>query len=226
MMYVRFCAMTMIDELRGERVKLFHDVTWKDYIRLLEDLEAESLHPRVTYDNGELEMMTVGPLHENLKIIAGRLIERYCDEMELNCTGLGHMTHLRPDLRKGVEADQCYYIATETPPMPEDPGASLDLAVHPPPDLAVEIDITRRSIARQPIYAAIGVPEIWRFDGKAFEFLRRQRTNTYKRVERSVVLPGLSAVDFNRFVQIGLSKGHSAASRAVRDWVRQQQDKS
>ncbi len=108
------------------------------------------------------------PPHETYKRLLGRFVEIVTEEMDLEIRSLSSSTWSRKDLLKGVEADECYYIQNDAAVRGK---MEIDLAINPPPDLAIEIDISNPSLPRLPIYAALGVPEVWQFDGENFKIL-------------------------------------------------------
>jgi Uma2 family endonuclease len=135
--------------------------------------------------------------------------------------GFGSATFSREDLQRGLEPDECYYISRA----PEIIGKQeIDLTVDPPPDLAIEVDISPPGMARQPIYAALGVPEIWRYDGRRLICLHRHTEETtgprYIPADRSLSFPQLSLTELSRFIEIALSRGQSAAVREFRESLR------
>jgi Uma2 family endonuclease len=139
-----------------------------------------------------------------------------CEERDMDVEALGSTTFRREDLEKGLEPDDCYYI--------HNPNAirgrrEIDLSVDPPPDLAIEIDITRVSIPKQPIYAALGIPEIWRFDGSHLTVLRL-REGKYFGVEKSEVFPFLPIDRFQQFVLRLASERQTPVLREFRNWVK------
>jgi Uma2 family endonuclease len=145
------------------------------------------------------------------------LIETLALERAVAAEGLGSTTFKRGDLAKGLEPDECYYLR----------GAGglrrkreADLPRDPPPDLVVEIDITHRAIDREGIYAALGVAEVWRFDGRALTFLLLQADGTYRRADTSTAFPRLHAADVQRFLKEAEDKDQGAAVLAFRDWIR------
>jgi Uma2 family endonuclease len=145
-----------------DRVVL-QNISWQTYRSLVGDFEQEPAI-RLTYDFGTLEIRMPLDPHETFKKLLGRLIEAATEELGLEIRSLGSRTCAREDLAKGLEPDQCYYIQHEA----EVRGvAQINLADCPPPDLAVEIDITSSSLNRLSIYAALGVPEVWRSTVKA-----------------------------------------------------------
>jgi len=124
----------------------------------------------------------------------------------------------RDAVQKGVEPDECYYV--QSFPRIAD-KKKLDLTTDPPPDLAVEVEIAWSSLPKQPIYAALGVPEIWRFDGKRIAILLRGADGLYAESGRGNCFPHLSVDDVNRFIQIGLASKQPAAVRALREWLKE-----
>lgn len=197
---------------------VLEDVSWEYYDRTLRELEARHQHVRVTYDDGRMEFKTLGDEHERTKKTVARLIELYALEQDIPITGLGSITCRRKKLRKGLEPDECYYVNTPAPPMTR---KELDLNKYPPPDLAVEIDITQGSIERQPIYEALRVREIWRFDGQRLSVLLRAEQGGYQSSDHSVAFPDLSLEQFNQFVSMAITGTQHEAVRAFRDWLRQ-----
>jgi Uma2 family endonuclease len=192
-------------------------VSWSLYERIVRELGDDSPGIRLAYDNGLLEIMSPSRLHENVKKIAARLIEAYADSRGITAKGLGSTTFKRKDLRKGLEADECYYIANASRIIGR---KRLDLRRDPPPDLAIEVDLSPPGVARPPIYAALGVPEIWRYDGQRFVVLIRTPGGEYAESAISAAFPDLSIVQFNRLVKLGIRSGQSAAVTAMREWIR------
>jgi Uma2 family endonuclease len=194
---------------------VLEDVSWDFYERAVEEMENSGRHVRITYEDGRMEFMSPSDLHEELEGLIGRLIELYAIERDIPITGLGSVTCKRRDLRKGLEPDECYYVTTPRPPR-----GDFDLKRYPPPDLAVEVEISRGVIPKQPIYAALGVPEIWRFDGQRIIVLRRQADGQYQTFTDSGVFPNLPIAEFNRFLALALSDENHPTARAFRDWLR------
>jgi Uma2 family endonuclease len=209
--------MTMVLSQPTQRFVL-EDVTWDYYDHTLREIEAAHQHVRVTYDDGRMELMVMGDEHERIKATIRRLLEQYALDMDIPITGLGSVTHRRKHLRKGVEPDECYYVLTPPPPM----ARTLDLEKYPPPDLAIEVDITSGSIPRQPIYAKLGVPEIWRFDGQNVHPMIRTPKGDYEENGTSRAFPKLPMDQFNHFLQMALETSQHEAVKAMSEWVRGQ----
>jgi Uma2 family endonuclease len=158
-------------------------VPWSLYEQLLE-LVGDGL-PRMTYDRGMLEMEVLSKRHEALKWIAGRFIEAYADETGLGYEHTGSTTWRREEIEGGLEADESYYIQNYA----RIRGREVDLAVDPPPDLAVEIDLSPPDVEKASIYARLGVPEIWRWREGRLVVLVRQEGGEYAEQPRSLALP-------------------------------------
>jgi Uma2 family endonuclease len=209
-----------LPEPEAERRVVLDGISWGLYQQML--AEIGDGHTRLTYDQGRLEIMSPGPRHEHVKKILARLVEAYGEELAIAVEGFGSTTFDREDLQKGLEPDECYYVANAERMAGRE---EFDFAVDPPPDLAIEIDISPPQVGRQPIYGALGVPEIWRYDGNLVTPLHRTPAGTYITASHSLVFPELSMAELNRFLRIGLEQGQSAAVRALRRSVQESRSK-
>ncbi|MEL6553058.1 MAG: Uma2 family endonuclease [Cyanobacteria bacterium J06621_11] len=190
-------------------------ISWTTYKSLLSDFEQEPAI-RLTYDNGTLEIRMPLDPHESYKKIIGRLIEAATEELGLEIRSLGSRTCEREDLTQGLEPDQCYYIQNE--PLVRS-IRQIDLSTMPPPDLAVEIDITSSSLNRFDIYSKLGVPEIWRFDGKTLT-IHRLSQGQYDEINQSIALAPLKTEDFANFVLANRTAGENSLLRQFRETLR------
>jgi Uma2 family endonuclease len=194
---------------------LLTNVSWETYEHLLGDYLDRSV-PHFTYDRGLLEIMSPLPEHEQINRAISRFADVFAEEINLDVANLGSTTFKREDLERGFEPDTCFYIRNEASVRGK---TKLDLAVDPPPDLVIEIDITNPSIDRFPLYAKFGVPEIWRHDGRRMSIFGL-REGEYAEVVESAVLPPLSGSVLSRFVEESRSLGSVAWMRGVRGWAR------
>jgi Uma2 family endonuclease len=193
-----------------------HNISWETYVELRDEPENE--HVRMTYDRGTLGLMSPLSIHEWYGRILGRCIETATIELGMDLRSGGSTTFRREDLERGLEPDECYYILNE----PRVRGKDLiDLSVDPPPDLAVEIDITRTSAGKMLIYAALGVPELWRYVGDDLFVYLLDETGTYRKAEQSLNLPMLPIAELKRFVEMRGNFGENTLIRMFRDWVRE-----
>src|SRR6266700_436280 len=136
-------------------------VSWETYERLLAEHEQCS-SPRFTYDRGVLEIMSPSIRHERLNRSLATMCEVIAEELHIELDNAGSTTFKREDLTRGFEPDSCFYVQNVERVRDRD---QIDLTVGPPPDLVIEIDISSSSLDRFPIFANIGVPEVWRYDG-------------------------------------------------------------
>ena len=199
-----------------DRVVL-QNISWQSYQSLIRDFAQEPAI-RLTYDHGTLEIRMPLDPHETFKKLIGRLIEAATEELDLEIRSLGSRTCDREDLASGLEPDQCYYIQNE----PQVRGIEqIDLTQLPPPDLAVEIDITSSSLNRFAIYKALGVPEIWRYDGSHLE-IHVLQDDEYVNQSNSRALTLLTAADILRFLTSHQTLGENALVKQFRQWIREQ----
>jgi Uma2 family endonuclease len=194
------------------RIVLEH-ADWGQYERLLR--EFSETHIRLTYSDGRLELMSPLPEHERWKKRIGRLIEMLTLQRDMPLASFGSTTFRRKKLRKGLEPDESYYLRN-VPSMQT--KKRIDLRRDPPPDLVVEIDITHGSIEREPIYAALGVPEIWRFDGITLTGLKLHE-GQYQPIQFSLAFPFLAMKDVDRFLKRIDRLGETPALRQFQRWI-------
>ena len=200
--------------LKPENTTLLMGIRWETYQSLLLDL-AENPSKKLTYDQGTLEIITPLPEYEINKGFLGRLVQTTTELLGLEISILGSTTLSRKDLQKGVEPDECYYITNEELVRGK---IKFDFNHDPPPDLAINIDITSSSLDRLTIYAALGIQEIWRFDGENL-FIYCLQYGNYQEQEKSNVLPILSrSVILNFLIRRG-EKGENALLREFREWL-------
>jgi Uma2 family endonuclease len=152
---------------------------------------------RVTYDRGRLELMTISPLHGLSQKTIARLIESLSYELDLDIRSGGTFTFKREDLDRGLEPDECYWFRNE--PLVR-LKMELDFTIDPPPDLVVEVEITRSALDRMGIYAALGVPEVWRFDETTIHVHQLQPDGRYAIRPESLSFPWLPMAEMTRFV--------------------------
>ena len=194
---------------------LLKNISWHTYQALLEDVERQP-SVRLTYDQGQLEIKVPLRPHESAKKLIGRFIEVLTEELNIEICSLGSLTCSREDLARGLEPDQCYYIQHEFAIRELD---DIDLTRDPPPDLAIEIDITYSSLNRLSIYEALGVPEVWRYDGKRLTIYHLENQK-YQVSESSPTFPQIPIKDLVRFLELRKTMGETSLIRLFREWVR------
>ncbi|NEP14842.1 MAG: Uma2 family endonuclease [Symploca sp. SIO2C1] len=198
----------------GQRV-LLEEVSWDEFERILEDL-GEHRAARVAYDNGLLEIMTPLPEHEFSKESISDFVKALLEELDIEFLPLGSTTFKNKLMLKGIEPDNCFYIKNEAAVRGK---ARLDLTIDPPPDLALEIDITSRT--HPNMYEALGVPELWRFENGELQINILQPDGKYARRERSRIFPDLPLMEnLPKYVQKSKNIGRNKTMKLFRQWVR------
>ena len=170
-------------------------ISWETYERLLADMQ-DSHAAHFAYDQGMLEIMAPSHEHESLKHVIAMLVEILAEEMEVDIHGGGSTTFRRKDLARGFEPDACFYIQHAELVRGK---KQIDLAQDPPPDLIIEIDITRPSLNKFPIFAALGIPEVWRYDGTRVAIFTLVDNDYVDRPE-SVALPKVTSAILTEFI--------------------------
>ncbi|MGB3558271.1 MAG: Uma2 family endonuclease [Geitlerinemataceae cyanobacterium] len=198
-------------------ITILQGIHWNTYQNLVRDLESQP-GTRLTYDRGTLEIMKPLPPHETFKKLLGRFIEVTTEELEIEIRSLGSTTWSREDLQRGLEPDECYYIQNEFVVRGKD---EIDLTIEPPPDLAIEVDSTSSSMNRMGIYAALGVPEVWRFDREILTILSLVNGD-YQPCQVSLALPMFNDAVLMNFLELSQTMGETSLIRHVRQWVREQ----
>jgi len=193
---------------------VLENISWETYEALLRELDQQRL--RITYDEGRFVAMSPLPKHERVKSLMGSMVEMLSVERRIPISRLGSTTWKKRLLRKGLEADECYYVQNERRVRARD---DIDLKKDPPPDLAVEVEVTHHPLDRLRIYAALGVPEIWLYTGKSVRTLRLS-TDKYEDVEHSIAFPFLRAAELERFLEMRLTTDETTLMCEFRDWVR------
>ncbi|MEG4585049.1 Uma2 family endonuclease [Microcoleus sp. MOSTC5] len=190
-------------------------VSWSTFKALLADVGDDRAW-RIAYEGGVLEIRMPLEEHEEPKRLIESFVEAIVDELEIELRSLGSLTLEREDLTRAVEPDSCFYIQNESLVR----GRNINLPNDPPPDLAIESDYTNSSMNKFTIYAAIGVPEIWRY--------RRESLQVYQLVEgkyevcdRSLAFPFLPVAEIPGFIEQSRTVGQRAAVRLFRERIRE-----
>lgn len=209
---------TAVQSPPEQRVHLKH-VSWTTYELLLSD-QADHSVPRMTYDRGVLEIVAPSFEHERINRALASLVEIVCDEQSIEFVDAGSMTYKREDLERGFEPDSSYYLQNAAHVFTK---KRIDEATDPPPDLVIEIDMSSTSMNKLPIYAAMSVPEIWRYEnGRVTIF--RLTADGYCAATDSNALPPLTSDAISRFVAQRLRLTRADWRRSVQEWVHAQGD--
>ena len=193
------------------------DISWQKFEEILEEL-GESRAARVYYNDGTLEIMAPLPEHEDDKGIIGDLVKALLEELDIEFRDLGSTTFKNQIMAQGLEPDTCFYIKNEAAIRGK---KKIDLTVDPPPDLAIEIDITSRTAFTN--YEGLGVPELWRYNGQRLQ-INILQDGKYIESETSGLFSQFSHLREVIHQKVEESKvvGRNATMRAFRNWVREQ----
>jgi len=190
-------------------------VSWETYERLLLEHEENS-GTHFAYDQGMLEIMVLSAGHEAFKHILTLIVDVIAEEFSIDIYGLGSTTFRRADLARGFEPDACFYIQHEDLIRGKQ---AIDLMFDPAPDLVIEIDITSPSLNKFPIFAALGVTEIWRYDGEHVGIFLLQ-AGQYVEQATSVMLPPVTGKLVTEWVDASQQMKRTTWLRLVREWAR------
>lgn len=200
----------------GEQRVVFHHLNWQSYLQILHAL-PQTRSARLTYDQGTLEITMPLEEHEFFGRLIGLFIRILVEELGQDLKTMGSATLNYPNLNKGAEADEAFYIQNHASVV----GRSVDLAQDPPPDLVVEVDITHTDIDKNWLYASMGVPELWRFDGHVLQLYQLQ-DGQYVEVEASPTFLWVPKARLYEFLE-QCRTSEVQASKALRQWVQEMQ---
>ncbi len=192
-------AARLLTELQPGQSAVISGLTWAGYQWL--DRRRDAVRPKLkmAYHRGSLELMVVSFFHDGVSRRLDNLLKLFCVAHGIPMRGAGGMTVHREDLDSALEPDESFYIQNVSAVA----GLrDLDFSIHPPPDLAIEIDHSRSSLGKQPIYAALGVPELWRHSADTVTFLTRTRRGAYRSQPASRALPLVTSADVTRLVYL------------------------
>ena len=194
---------------------LLQDISWSDFESILEDL-GEHRSSRISYSNGVMEIMIPLPEHEKHKEVIGEIVRILLYQLEINFEGLGSTTFKNVPMAQAVEADTCFYIKNYQAVIGKD---RLDLTSDPPPDLAIEIDITNRT--RLDNYLLLKVSELWRYTRSGLQIYLLEG-DRYTESPTSPNFPSIPIVELiQTYVKQAQTEGRSKAIRALRIWIEQ-----
>lgn len=196
------------------RQLLLKDINWLMYKQIQYELGVHR-NTRTSYYRGVLEIMAPLPEHEVGKVIIGDLIKALLEELDINFWSLGSTTFDKESMEAGVEPDDCFYIENEA----QVRGLTrINLETDPPPDLAIEIDITSRTQLNN--YEALKVPELWRWNGTSLD-INIFVEGKYIKSDTSRIFPNIPILDIiPQYLSMSKTVSRNAAMKAFRAWVR------
>ena len=204
-----------VEHLPDGAMLVIPNVSWEDYEGLLADL-GDRPGVRVSYDEGRLEIMSPLPEHEKYKESVLCLARALSEELNIPLEAYGSATWKRSALRKGAEPDTCFYVVNAKRIIGK---RTIDLDTDPPPDIVVEIDTTNESLSKFPIYAALRVPEIWRYDGARVQMFAL-KGDTYLETDGSHFFAGFSCSMLRECLDMSKTHGQTEALRLFRQRIR------
>ncbi len=204
----------IISRLPEDAEVTFHNISWQEYEELLEQVgEASGL--RLAYDNGSLQVMTLSTEHEKFVRFFESLITAIRLRLRINILSFGSATMRRRNRSAGKEPDACFYVQSAAAIGNK---ITINFAEDPPPDIAVEVDIHHGSQDKFPIYAALGVPEIWRFDGQTLTIFLLQQGD-YVVATGSLALPMLTSDILTDYLRRLRDEGEFQTLLAFDEWL-------
>lgn len=189
------------------------NISWHTYEAILDDM-GDCSSVRLVYDQGVLEIRMPSDLHEAINRLLARIVGILAEELDLPLKEFGSVTLNRSDIKKGAEPDSSFYIQNAD----RIRGNRIDIAIDPPPDLIIEVDITNSSARSFAVYQQLGIPEVWRFANgnvKIFQLQDRE----YVECEFSAIFTMISGDILGRFLQMSATENSTSIVRAVRKWL-------
>ena len=209
-------TITLLSDARQQtQYIIMRGITWETYQRLLKDL-GDHRSSRLAYDQGVLEIIMPSDLHEFINRILEAMIRALVEELGLRLRGYGSTTLDREDLEKGAEPDSCFYIQNVDRIL----GRKLNLATDPPPDLAIEVDITSSSQRRFGIYLQLQIPEVWRYTKRQGITIYQLIDGDYQEREFTPTFSMVSGAVLMQFIQLAEEEDDISVIRALRQWIR------
>jgi Uma2 family endonuclease len=196
---------------------LLYEADWEQYNQIRRSLDDRGQHAFITFDGHRIELMSPSLEHERAGELIGQLVRAIARVTRTEYLSGGSTTFRRRDLQRGLEADKCFWIQNE---MKLHGVKRIDLRVHPPPDLAVEVEVSRRLLDRKSIYARLGVAELWVYNGKSFRLMRLGDEKQYHSAQASSVFPTIRFAGVERLLQRAGNIGELEWQAALEKWVR------
>ena len=193
-------------------------INWDTYERLRDDLDNVESNVKIVYDDGRMAIMAPLRVHDRNKRLIGRMIETMSFVLDIPIASFGSATWKRKDRRKGAEPDEGYYVQHAA--LIGGRAEDVDLKRDPPPDLVVEVEATLSPVPKFPVYAGLGVPEIWHSDKKSIRCLLLGKDGQYHAADTSLAFPFLKPAELQRFIDMLPAQNEHAMIRAFADWVR------
>ncbi len=210
-------AVSTAEQLVEQPNVILNNVSWETYERLLEE-QGEQGGTRFTYDEGTLQIMIISYEHDRQNRLLAALVEAILLEMDIDFENAGSNTFKRRDIKRGFEPDSCFYIRH---PEAIRGKTRISLATDPPPDLIIEVDVTHDSLDRLPIFAAVGVSEVWCYANKSVKIFCLHQGEYAESLE-SGLLPSVTSALLTEFVAESQVMRRTDWQRKVNAWAKTQ----
>lgn len=194
---------------------VLENVPWQDLETIIFRRQKNTV-TRLAYDNKKLELFTPSPEHQEYSELLEEFITILLEEHRLNYRCFGSTLWQREDLQISIEADSSFYIQN-FPAIHQ--VLTISLPENPPPDLVLEVDLTRKSLSRRSIYSRLGVPEIWRCDEKKLQ-IYHLRSGQYERIPQSLIFPELPLESLPLIIKDNLKSGRAGVRNEFQKWLR------
>jgi Uma2 family endonuclease len=205
----------IIERLPAGALLRLQNVGWDEYEHLLTQMDDYPGH-RLSYDCGRLTVMSPSTEHEEYKDSIYSLVRVMSLELGVTLETRGAATFKSKLLKKGLEPDACFYVQNAARIIGK---RRIILDVDPPPDVVVEVDTTNESLPKFPIYVALGVPEIWRYDGQRTHFYKLAGEE-YEVIQNSLAFPNFTTEDLTQYMEQSKTEGQTAALTALIKMIR------
>lgn len=203
------------EQVTQTRIFVLEGLSWATFKALMADV-GENRGWRFAFDRGILEIRRPIAEYELFKGMLDSFIGALADEIEIEVMSVGALTLEREDLSRAIEPDSCFYIQNEALVR----GKSRSLPQDPPPDLAIESDYTNSSVSKFDIYAALGVPELWRYSQQALQVYQLVE-GKYEQSDSSLAFPMLPLAEIPSLIEQSQTVGQRTAVRLFKQRIRE-----
>jgi Uma2 family endonuclease len=199
-----------------EQMVILRNVSWSLYEQLSAE-QGDICNPRFAYDNGILEIKVASFEHEQINRVLAETFGMIADELGIDFIHAGSTTFKRRDLEKGFEPDSSFYIRNADAVRGK---TQIDLKTDPPPDLVIEIDITSPSLNKFPIFAGLGITEVWRYSKGALTIFKLD-SGEYREEAQSLALPGVTGERLTALIAAGQEMKRTEWLRSLHEWAQE-----
>ncbi len=197
-------------QVRAGQKLLIKDVSWQEFEEILDEL-GDHRASRIAYHQGDLEIRMPLPEHERSKIIIADLVKILLNELDIAYEPYGSTTFKNRSMAQGIEPDDCFYIQNAARMVGK---TKIDLEIDPPPDLAIEVDLTSKT--QLSVYQGLQVPELWRWENNQLR-IDVWQNGEYMRSPISPTFPDIPIIEIiPKYLGLANTKGTSLALKAFR----------